>query len=81
MAGKLQSYSSDDITVTFDPAVCTHAARCVKGLPAVFDVNRRPWIDPTADSADAIEAQVKRCPSGALQYTRHDAPSVPGTES
>jgi uncharacterized Fe-S cluster protein YjdI len=72
MSGKLQSYSSDHITVTFDPTVCTHAARCVKGLPAVFDVKRRPWIDPTADSADAIEAQVRRCPSGALQCTRHD---------
>ncbi len=70
MAGKVQSYSSKDITVTFDPAVCTHAARCVKELPAVFDVKRRPWIDPTADSADAVEAQVKRCPSGALQYVR-----------
>ncbi len=72
MAGKLQSYSSDHITVTFDPAVCTHAARCVKELPAVFDVSRRKWIDPTAASADAIEAQVQRCPSGALQCTRHD---------
>lgn len=81
MSGKRQSYSSDHITVTFDPAVCTHAARCVKGLPAVFDVSRRQWIDPTAASADAIEAQVKQCPSGALQFTRHDAPSAPHQES
>ncbi len=70
MAGKLQSYSAQEITVTFDPTVCTHAARCVKELPTVFDVKRRPWIDPTAESADAIEAQVNRCPSGALQFTR-----------
>lgn len=75
MPGKLQTYASADITVTFDPAVCTHAARCVKELPAVFDVSRRAWIDPTADSADAIEAQVKRCPSGALQCTRTDSAS------
>lgn len=80
MAGKLQRYSSDRITVTFDPAVCTHAARCVKELPAVFDVRRRPWIEPTADSADAVEAQVKRCPSGALQCTRHAQPGIPSTE-
>jgi uncharacterized Fe-S cluster protein YjdI len=78
MAGKLQQYSTPEITVTFDPAVCTHAARCVKGLPAVFDVSRRAWIDPSAASADAVEAQVKQCPSGALQFHRaaaqeHDA--------
>lgn len=71
MSDRLQSYSSDEITVTFDPAVCTHSARCVKGLPAVFDVSRRRWIDPTAASADEVAAQVGRCPSGALQYVRH----------
>ena len=76
MSDRLQSYSSDEITVTFDPTVCTHSGRCVKGLPAVFDVNRRRWIDPTAASADEIAAQVQRCPSGALQFVRH-APSAP----
>ena len=50
--------------------VCTHAGRCVKGLPAVFDANRRPWIDPNGATADEIEAQVVKCPSGALKFTR-----------
>lgn len=67
---RLQSYDGAGFTVTFDPNVCTHAARCVRGLPAVFDVSRRKWIDVAAAEAEAIEAQVGRCPSGALQFVR-----------
>ncbi len=76
MPRPLQTYQADHVTVTFDPDKCTHSGRCVRGLPAVFDVSRRRWIDVDADSADAIAAQVARCPSGALQYTLPDAPRV-----
>ena len=47
-------------------------AECIRGLPAVFDTARRPWILPTAAGADAIAAVVAKCPSGALHYTRRD---------
>jgi uncharacterized Fe-S cluster protein YjdI len=67
-----KAYSGNGITVTFDSEVCIHAGRCVQGLPAVFDVNARPWIDVSGAPADEIAAQVDRCPSGALQYTRED---------
>jgi uncharacterized Fe-S cluster protein YjdI len=65
---RLQAYEGSDFTVTFDPGVCIHAGRCVRGLPAVFDVRRKRWIDVDAASSDAIAAQVGRCPSGALQF-------------
>lgn len=81
MATRLQTYPSDSITVTFDPSRCTHSARCVRGLPLVFDVKRKRWIDPTAASADEIAAQVERCPSGALQYSRHDGTSSTSSTS
>jgi len=45
----------------------------VRGLPAVFDTKRRPWITPDAAAADEVVTQVKRCPSGALQYEHHEA--------
>ena len=64
---KLQVYKGTDLTVTFDPKVCIHAALCVKQLPAVFDVGRRPWVEPDAAGAEEVVAQVDRCPSGALQ--------------
>lgn len=68
MSRRLQTYAADDITVTFDPNLCVHSAKCLSGLPAVFDVGRRKWIDVKAASAEAIAATVDRCPSGALRY-------------
>lgn len=70
MAKRLQTYGAPGITVTFDPEVCTHSARCVRGLPRVFDVTRKRWIQLEHESAEAIAAQVARCPSGALQAIR-----------
>lgn len=66
----VERHTNGEITVTYDAQVCTHAARCVKGLPAVFDVRRKPWVDVDGASADQIEAQVAKCPSGALKFER-----------
>jgi uncharacterized Fe-S cluster protein YjdI len=70
MARSLQVYESPEITVTFEPALCTHSARCVRGLPAVFDVRRRRWVAVEAASPDDIHAQIAKCPSGALKSYR-----------
>lgn len=70
MTKRLQTYEGDGITVTFDPEVCIHSGACVRGLPAVFDVKRKRWVDVGAASPDEIAAQVARCPSGALQAVR-----------
>jgi uncharacterized Fe-S cluster protein YjdI len=68
MSKRLQTYDTPEITVTFDPDVCIHSGVCVRGLPAVFDVNRKRWVRPELASAEEVAAQVARCPSGALQY-------------
>ena len=65
-------YTSDAITVTFEAPRCIHAAECVRGLPAVFDKNRRPWVLPSAATAEEIAAVIERCPTGALHYERSD---------
>ena len=70
MSRRLQVHQADEITVTFDPNLCVHSARCLSGLPAVFDVGRRQWIDATAASAEDIARVIDRCPSGALGYRR-----------
>lgn len=70
MSGRVQSYQSDEIVVTFDPERCQHTAICLRGLPGVFDIKRKRWIDVKAASADEVAAQIDRCPSGALQYIR-----------
>lgn len=72
MSKRLQTYEVPGITVTFDPNVCIHSAVCVRGLPKVFDVRRKKWIEADAATPDEVAAQIDRCPSGALQYKRSD---------
>jgi CDGSH-type Zn-finger protein/uncharacterized Fe-S cluster protein YjdI len=69
---KNQEHAGEKITVHYDVKRCIHAAECVRGLPQVFDVKRKPWIDPNAATPDAIAAVVMRCPSGALHFDRQD---------
>ena len=69
MAKRTQTYRSGEVTVTFDPNVCTHAAACVRGLPAVFDVSKKRWVRLENAPAQEVLETVKRCPSGALQAT------------
>jgi len=67
-----KSYRNDHIEVSFDADICVHAQYCIRQLPGVFDVNRRPWILVDGASADETAQQVRACPSGALQYHRLD---------
>jgi len=67
-----KTYVGERIDVQFNADRCIHAAECVKGLPEVFDVNKRPWITPDDENADEVARIVERCPSGALQYVRKD---------
>ena len=47
---------------------CLHFAECVLGLPEVFDVKKRPWIQPQNASAVQVAEVMRRCPSAALHY-------------
>jgi putative redox protein len=60
------NYSNDDVSVIWKPELCQHSARCVSGLPKVFDVNAKPWINVAGAPAQKIMEQVKKCPTGAL---------------
>lgn len=66
----VKAYTGKEIEVSFDPEICQHAGECVRGLPLVFNTKARPWINPDGASADEVEAQVARCPSGALRSRR-----------
>ena len=68
MKGPIQEYKNDKIIVRFDPRICIHSGVCVRGLRAVFDIEKRPWVNVEGASAEAIAEQIKRCPSGALSY-------------
>jgi uncharacterized Fe-S cluster protein YjdI len=68
MVKRIQTYETDEIVVTYDPDICTHAGECVRGLPAVFDSSRPDWIRPQEAPAAQLADVIRRCPSGALQY-------------
>ncbi len=61
-------YADDKIEVSYDAHRCIHAAECMRGLPAVFNDRRRPWIVPSAAAAEAVAAVIAKCPSGALHF-------------
>ena len=67
-----REYRNDQIVVYWEPRLCVHSARCLDGLPQVFDNERRPWVDLTAASADQIAAVVTLCPTSALRFARLD---------
>ena len=68
MKTKANVFSNSDITVTFNPSACIHADHCAKELSNVFRDSVIPWIDLEAASTQKIIKQVKKCPSGALQF-------------
>src|ERR1700750_1328479 len=60
-------YHGEAVEVSFDGARCRHAAECLRGLPTVFDLGRRPWILPDGADPDDVVRVVARCPTGALR--------------
>ena len=70
-----RAYSAPGATVYYDRGRCLHFAECVRGLPEVFDVKKRPWIQPENASAEQVAEVVRRCPSGALHYRLEEGPS------
>ena len=50
---------------------------CFKGLSAVFDPRRTPWIQMDKASTEKIIEIVKKFPSGALSYFINEEKIVP----
>ena len=67
-----RAYDTDAIRVHWDSVRCIHTGICLRTLPDVFDVNRRPWVELERADADAVADAVERCPTGALRYERLD---------
>lgn len=73
-----KTYAAGEVTIVWRPSLCIHSEKCYHGLPAVFDPNRRPWIQANAATTEAVIAQVKSCPSGALSIESGD--NAPGAK-
>ena len=55
-----KEYIGAKIAISYDGDVCTHSGNCVKGLPAVFDGEKNPWINPDAASIDGDHVLLTR---------------------
>lgn len=64
----VKQYKNDEITIVWNPDLCTHVAYCFTELPEVFDPSERPWIKPKGASTEKIIEQIKKCPTGALTF-------------
>uniref|UniRef100_UPI00404871DD (4Fe-4S)-binding protein n=1 Tax=Roseivirga sp. TaxID=1964215 RepID=UPI00404871DD len=62
----VKEYSNNEITVLWKPQQCIHSGICLRGLPQVFDLKRKPWVDIKGASSEEIVKLVKDCPSKAL---------------
>lgn len=67
-----RTYETDSIRVHWDSSRCIHTGICLHRLPAVFDVQARPWVDLEGGDADTVAEVVEHCPTGALRYERLD---------
>ncbi|KYP13348.1 (4Fe-4S)-binding protein [Flavihumibacter sp. CACIAM 22H1] len=70
---KKMYYRNDTTTVVWKPSICKHSGRCVTGLPRVFNLQARPWINMQGASDDQIRKQVDACPTGALTWAHNNS--------
>ena len=68
-SSKRKSYVGSKITIHDNRRICSHAAECVNNLSSVFNLNKRPWINPDGAITKEIIETIKKCPSGALSYS------------
>jgi uncharacterized Fe-S cluster protein YjdI len=65
---KTINYSNEDITIVWNPEICTHSGKCVRSLPKVYNPKARPWITIENATTEELKQQIKTCPSGALSF-------------
>lgn len=65
-----KDYEGKEIRVHDNRAICSHAGYCTGGLPSVFNVKSRPWINADGAAAEKVAETVGQCPSGALSYSQ-----------
>jgi len=66
--GEVRVYENADIRVFWDASRCVHTGICLRTLPSVFALDRRPWVDVDGSDPEQVAATVRACPTSALRY-------------
>ncbi len=61
-----RTYTNEEISILWQPALCNHNGNCWKRLPQVFDPKARPWVNIEGAPSAEISKVVLECPTGAL---------------
>lgn len=72
MTPNARRYERPEITVTYQPRRCLHAAECLRRAPDVFNTWEQPWVQVENGTVQEIVEAIEHCPTGALQYERTD---------
>ncbi|MDC0737698.1 CDGSH iron-sulfur domain-containing protein [Cognatishimia sp. SS12] len=73
---RLLNYVGKDITVTFNPLLCSHAAQCGKLAKHIFNAAEKPWVQPDNGTVEEVREVIAACPSGALALTEEEGPHL-----
>ncbi len=63
---KLITYEGAEISITYNPRLCSHAAECGSRAAHIFNPTSKPWVQLDNGTADEVRAVVSACPSGAF---------------
>ncbi len=63
---RLIEYAGAEVTVTYNPRLCSHARECGRIAGNIFNPAEKPWVQPDKGSRAEVEAVISACPSGAL---------------
>ena len=55
---RLITYEGADVSVTYNPLLCSHAAECGRLASHIFNPAQKPWVQPDQGSRAEVEAVV-----------------------
>jgi CDGSH-type Zn-finger protein/uncharacterized Fe-S cluster protein YjdI len=71
---RLITYAGANVSVNYNPLLCSHAAECGRLASHVFNPAQKPWIQPDNGTIAEVESVIAACPSGALSLANESGP-------
>jgi CDGSH-type Zn-finger protein len=69
---RLITYEGAEISITYNPRLCSHAAECARIAGHIFNSTAKPWVELDNGTTDEVKSVVAACPSGAFALASGD---------